>query len=700
MNATTKQKPTNKSNLSKYLNVATARPKKDSNTSQTTRTTITKTKADPSKTFNVDNKQFISNMTCVSNIPKLNLKTRDLETSAGIKNRTSRLPAKTTIVLAKKDSRSKSREETQKLEAKDVRERIGTVGAYNNSKYDIYKNAMRKVIPDRKSTDVYKKFNINVITALERDQNIVDKYEQERNDETQNELCLRKPSNRYDQATLLKRESNTSNKQSVYSNKPTHIEDRDLILPLNSRHSRKDNIMIRSLHINASIKKVENKIVNETTLERINMRKSIKDTPSMMLASTLTRTSNNKINKTEKLEEPKNNHMVHDSSRSMVPQFSNEEPSIRKAASKSIERVGNKSVSTMRVVNRSTSKAINVSQKSISNIRASTSVNKLKKSQGYNKSELVNLLTGKNSSIDSAAVNKSKDKHTSALKNKLQIKISSKESYRDFINNKIQQDDNFSVIDILVGRIHNRKISFPKLYQYLSDLYKQIMLTNLIIKNCRKENPIDKIEKFTLNTNMREQTKIRTIMIDLDETLIHAEPFQSEKRYDYTFELTRGVIGVTLRPFIYDFLEQVYRKFELVIYTASGEIYAKKIMEFIDPENKYFAAILHRKNCVLFKSAHLKSIEAISNRNRDEIFVIDNSLYAFPFDHAHKILIRPFIDEPDDCELLKILVFIKDRLIDPTYTLPDAISSKLSCQDLLECLHINDLTELFKQHLA
>lgn len=88
-------------------------------------------------------------------------------------------------------------------------------------------------------------------------------------------------------------------------------------------------------------------------------------------------------------------------------------------------------------------------------------------------------------------------------------------------------------------------------------------------------------------------------MIDLDETMLHSEPFKTQKKYDLTLSFSSGKIGVFLRLFLAEFLEQLSQIFEIVLYTSSKETYVQKILQKIDPNKIYFKQILNRKNCVL-----------------------------------------------------------------------------------------------------
>jgi CTD small phosphatase-like protein 2 len=57
--------------------------------------------------------------------------------------------------------------------------------------------------------------------------------------------------------------------------------------------------------------------------------------------------------------------------------------------------------------------------------------------------------------------------------------------------------------------------------------------------------------------------------------------------------------GVNIRPYIYDCLEEAIKYFQVVVFTASHKSYADAILDYIDPENKYFEYRFYRENCVL-----------------------------------------------------------------------------------------------------
>lgn len=684
-----------KSTLSKLLEKRTANPKKDSNTSQTTRTTFYKTQRDPNRNTELVGKTPDKNSKSFGVLAKGYVKVRQVaDTSKVVNSHRSFLQQKTVVTARNIPDRSISRGNTATGVLSNTEGKLLRTKLKVQNRFDVNKKKSPMKVNNEDNYVSHKSFDQNVgrntrlTPPVKQNTPEVDKVDVEPSN-----IHVRKPSNRYEKPSQ-QRVSNTQNPNTVVSNN----EESDSIMPVSDHRPKRDNITMESFHFNVQLSKPEHLEHMPGVMEGQTSRKSLKVIPDHGHSKPVYQAKLGYKDKPANLKALKSNVTAPDDMVLHRPKYSDDEPSIKKTPF-----MKHKQANVSTIINSDIKKS--VSKKSISpiNIRnkigTSSSVDKFKHSHNNVKDELAQLLANNRSLSRSVALKPSKTPVT-AIKNRLKIKSVSKEAYKGFIYEKIKGDENFSVIDILINRTHDRRISYPKLYGYLSDLYKQILLTNLIIKNSRKENPIDKIEKVVLDTPVRDKLKLKTIMIDLDETLIHAEPAQPDASYDHTFELTRGKIGLRLRPYIFDFLEQIYQRFELVLYTASGEVYAMKIKQLIDPDGKYFAAILHRQHCVFFKSAHLKSIDAIANRDRNDIFVIDNSLYAFPFDHAHKILIRPYTDDVNDCELLKVLVFIRENLMDASKVLPGVISSIISCQDLLECMHINDLVGLFKKHIC
>lgn len=119
---------------------------------------------------------------------------------------------------------------------------------------------------------------------------------------------------------------------------------------------------------------------------------------------------------------------------------------------------------------------------------------------------------------------------------------------------------------------------------------------------------------------------------------------------------------------MFEFLEILGKKFELIIFTASRQDYADIIIDKIDPEGKHIAHRLYRQHCNLVSSAHstskkdyhVKSMGVVSNRKKEDLLIIDNLIYSYAFDIENGIPIRPYLYGKQDSELQ----FLADALSD------------------------------------
>ena len=90
-------------------------------------------------------------------------------------------------------------------------------------------------------------------------------------------------------------------------------------------------------------------------------------------------------------------------------------------------------------------------------------------------------------------------------------------------------------------------------------------------------------------------------VFDLDETLIHreVEDFDDcDKVINVSLpDVQKNQIGIYLRPLLMESLKMISQNYILVLFTASQQIYADKVMELIDPDNQLFVKRLYRESC-------------------------------------------------------------------------------------------------------
>ncbi|CAD8155962.1 unnamed protein product [Paramecium pentaurelia] len=153
-----------------------------------------------------------------------------------------------------------------------------------------------------------------------------------------------------------------------------------------------------------------------------------------------------------------------------------------------------------------------------------------------------------------------------------------------------------------------------------------------------------------------------TLVFDLDETLIHCNQ-RDQKSYDVilTIDLNKSqqvFAKINIRPNAVEILKKLSQDFELIVFTASDQIYAKNIIDYLDPNNNIFAHRLYRESCILTSGGILVKDLRILNRNLERVALIDNSAFNFSQQIDNGIPIIPFFDNKSDDELKHLYKYL------------------------------------------
>ena len=234
---------------------------------------------------------------------------------------------------------------------------------------------------------------------------------------------------------------------------------------------------------------------------------------------------------------------------------------------------------------------------------------------------------------------------------------------------------------------------------------KYLRITLYHIKKIKKylssnqsQCPISSQKNFE---NILDKNK-KILLLDLDETLIHADFFEEleenkidSNKYDaiisfYTSEdpnnntnnnnnndnitdnnttddeskddsceKVLNKVGIFIRPKVKEFLEEISKYFLIGVFTAAIPEYADAAINYLDPEEKYIKFKLYRNDCInIGDLVRIKDLNIFGEENLDKIVLLDNNIYSFSNQLSNGILINSFFNDENDDELSNVRKYL------------------------------------------
>ena len=195
-------------------------------------------------------------------------------------------------------------------------------------------------------------------------------------------------------------------------------------------------------------------------------------------------------------------------------------------------------------------------------------------------------------------------------------------------------------------------------------------------------------------------TKKKTLVLDLDETLVHSQfgPFNIPSDVVINIEIEKELheIHVLIRPGVKEFLEKMSKLFEIVIFTASISKYAGPLLDILDKE-KFCSFRLFREHCTLLNSSFVKDLKKLG-RDLKDIIIVDNSPLAYLLNNDNGLPILTWFDNKNDQELYKIcpvLEFLSEVPDVREYISKIVVNNEISYSNANKI--INEYNEKFKK---
>ncbi|XP_071805369.1 CTD nuclear envelope phosphatase 1A-like [Asterias amurensis] len=191
----------------------------------------------------------------------------------------------------------------------------------------------------------------------------------------------------------------------------------------------------------------------------------------------------------------------------------------------------------------------------------------------------------------------------------------------------------------------------------------------LIRKNTRKVIQYQTIRYGSaplspLSRHKLSLVKRKIMVLDLDETLVHSQhaslmrPNRPSIPPDFVLKVTIDALPerfyVYKRPHVDFFLNVVSRWYDLVIFTASMEIYGSPVAEKLDNGRGILKRRYYRQHCTLDAGSYTKDLSAVSS-DLSSIFIVDNSPGAYKLYPDNGIPVKSWLSDPTDIGLLSLL---------------------------------------------
>jgi len=153
----------------------------------------------------------------------------------------------------------------------------------------------------------------------------------------------------------------------------------------------------------------------------------------------------------------------------------------------------------------------------------------------------------------------------------------------------------------------------------------------------------------------------RTVVLDLDETLVHSKMDPPPDRFDF---LVRPRIDgeimnfyVQKRPGVEDLLAALGERFEVVVFTAGRREYAARVLDRLDRKG-VVAHALYRDECKEIDGKYVKDLSGLG-RDLRRVLIVDDNPNAYGLQPENAIPIVPFTGDLGDRELGRLMEFLE-----------------------------------------
>jgi Dullard-like phosphatase family protein len=168
-------------------------------------------------------------------------------------------------------------------------------------------------------------------------------------------------------------------------------------------------------------------------------------------------------------------------------------------------------------------------------------------------------------------------------------------------------------------------------------------------------------------TNMQ-----KLLVLDLDETLIHwimdtslnsdtgsSEPIEADVILKMSGEFN-WELPLNIRPHFKDWILELNKHYQIIIFTASEKAYADTIIDHLDPTGELIEHRVYRSNCIVTNNrSYIKDLRIFEDQwDLKDIILVDNLAKSFTMQTNNGIPILPFYRDKSDMELVHLTHYL------------------------------------------
>ena len=140
-----------------------------------------------------------------------------------------------------------------------------------------------------------------------------------------------------------------------------------------------------------------------------------------------------------------------------------------------------------------------------------------------------------------------------------------------------------------------------------------------------------------------------TLVLDMDETLVH-------------FFFTKNLGMFFIRPYCFEFLNQLKEFYEIITFTAGTKEYADHILNLLDPGNEIIKYRLYRQHVTILGCSVYKDLTKLG-RDLSKVIIIDNMKDNFKMQPNNGLYVKTWISDINDYQFKDLLKILKDIVL-------------------------------------